>query len=127
MICWRLSKLAESTTQSFSAHNTKPKANRSNLVITTLFHGTILSIANGKPFISLEKKPYFHMESKILHLLKGAGMEDRYFNIAANIDAKSIADKAYEMLAYDAGNYEELKFNQRQLFDPISDYLSSFY
>lgn len=88
-----------------------------NLVITSFFHGTVFSIINGKPFISVEMKNYDGMESKIQNLLKGSGMEDRYYVRDETMDMDRLCKKAEGLIMYDDYDYETFRASQRQKFE----------
>lgn len=93
-----------------------------SLVLTSFFHGTIFSIKNKVPFISVEtNKLYASYKSKILDLLEKARLEDNYIylsfvedrellrkTIEKNINQK-ITDEYDYILSYGKNSFYSLE------------------
>ncbi|MCK7484493.1 MAG: polysaccharide pyruvyl transferase family protein [Bacillus subtilis] len=84
-------------------------------VVTDLFHGTIFSIKNSVPFVSVDKfDSYLEFPGKIEDLLEGINLKDNYFNMNyENFSVNSMLDK----LAYNMENknqFSELCYEARE-------------
>lgn len=72
--------------------------------ITTLFHGTIFSIKNKIPFISVDDEEYYlKFDSKIKDLLTRANMQENLFNLKGNYNS----DKLIQRIKYISENKQE--------------------
>ncbi len=97
-----------------------------DLVVTSFFHGTVFSIINEVPFISVEMKDYKGMESKISHLLSDTELTERYFVRDATMNFDRLIMVADQLLEDDSFDYSSFKLRQRAKFDVFEDKLRSY-
>ena len=90
-----------------------------DLVVTSFFHGTIFSILNEVPFITIEMKDYGDMVSKIRNLLSGTEMEQRYFVNDPKVDLAAMIDLASDLLMEDDFDYKAYIQQEREKFDRV--------
>ncbi|MDD3014448.1 MAG: polysaccharide pyruvyl transferase family protein [Candidatus Gastranaerophilales bacterium] len=85
-------------------------------IVTDLYHGTIFSIRNGTPFVSVDDSDlYLHYPGKIEDLLYDTGLGDCYFNMKnANFDIDLMLDKLQSNM--------NMRDPQYKLMQNISEY-----
>jgi len=98
------------------------------LSITSFFHGTIFSIKNNIPFISVEDSPlYLNYKSKVLDLLEKANLKSNYLFLNKN-DSSASNEHIYKLISTKISekvNYDKFLLEQRELSIPFFNYIKS--
>ena len=105
-----------------------------DLVITNFFHGTVFSIKNDTPFISIDKEEiYKTYESKIADLLRRLNLKDHYLTMWNNNEEEicMLHNKIQEMLCLKSINYsnarQQIKKECEFLLEGIYNCINSAY
>ncbi|OCZ49440.1 polysaccharide pyruvyl transferase family protein [Dehalobacter sp. TeCB1] len=105
-----------------------------DLVITNFFHGTVFSIKNDTPFISIDKEEiYKTYESKIADLLRRLNLKDQYLTMWDNNGEEifKLHDKVQEMLCLNSVSYsnarQQIKEACELQFEEIYNCIGSVY
>ncbi len=105
-----------------------------DLVITNYFHGTVFSIKNDTPFISIDNEEiYKKYESKIANILRRLNLNDQYIAMWDNSPAEysMLHDKIQKILSSDgSADYtkarEIIKTECEPEFERISDHITLY-